>query len=332
MNPRVSIIICTCNRADSLRETLASIGRCEVPADLSTELLVVDNGSCDHTARVVSEANLSNLCVRYISVPSPGKSNALNLAVARSRGEILLCTDDDVRVERRWIETMCRPIAGGVADAAVGARIMPDHLRRSWMEPAHFDGLACSEGRPEADLVGSNMAFSRGVLTQVPLFDTEIGPPAACGEDMLFSRQLSQAHFKIASIPDAPAEHHFDPKRLTRASMRDAALKGAASDFYIEYHWMHHDDPHPIYTLVRTMIRLAYYRVRHLRTWWTNESMPAWEMGMIQNIRKTWLFIRRRGEPRKYEKFGLRKLNEMEAGTGAGVQHSPAGEVQWAQK
>jgi glycosyltransferase involved in cell wall biosynthesis len=55
MNTVVSIIICTRNRADSLRETLASIGRCDVPADLPAELLVIDNGSTDH-AREVAEA------------------------------------------------------------------------------------------------------------------------------------------------------------------------------------------------------------------------------------------------------------------------------------
>jgi glycosyltransferase involved in cell wall biosynthesis len=60
----VSIIICTRDRAESLRETLASIGRCAVP-DLAVELVVVDNGSTDGTAAIVRAAGLANVPVRF---------------------------------------------------------------------------------------------------------------------------------------------------------------------------------------------------------------------------------------------------------------------------
>ena len=93
----ITLLICTRNRAESLRQTLASIARCDVPADAPVELLVVDNGSSDETRRVVETAELPRMEVRYVFESKPGLSNSRNAGLAAARGEILLCTDDDVR-------------------------------------------------------------------------------------------------------------------------------------------------------------------------------------------------------------------------------------------
>jgi glucosyl-dolichyl phosphate glucuronosyltransferase len=69
---KVSIIICTRNRAESLLQTLESIGQCEIPADMPAELLVVDNGSVDHTREVVEQTALPNMRVRYVLEPKKG--------------------------------------------------------------------------------------------------------------------------------------------------------------------------------------------------------------------------------------------------------------------
>jgi glycosyltransferase involved in cell wall biosynthesis len=312
---RVSIVICTRNRAASLKQTLNSIGQCVIPPGMSAELLVVDNGSTDDTKKVVADTTLPNMPVRYLLEPIPGQAQTRNRALLETDCDIFLCTDDDIRAYPQWVDAMCRPIAEGRADATVGSRFIADHLRRPWLQPAHLEILACSEGRPGADLVGANMAFARHVLTRVPGFDTEIGlPRTAGGEDTLFSRQLCRADFKILPVVDGAVSHHFHPDRLQRSKMREAALKSAINDFYIEHHWMHVDPPRPWYVLIRSILRLWYYRIRRLHEWWTHESMPAWEKGMIQEVRKNWLHLRLHAEPRRYEKFGLTKLvNEKES-------------------
>jgi len=47
----LSAIIPTCNRAGSLRRVLDSLDYLEYPDSLPVELLIVDNGSTDGTAR-----------------------------------------------------------------------------------------------------------------------------------------------------------------------------------------------------------------------------------------------------------------------------------------
>ena len=78
MTASVSIIVCTRDRAESLRRTLDSLSACEPPADLSVELVVVDNGSTDHTPQIVEKATFHGLPVRRVYESAPGLSRARN--------------------------------------------------------------------------------------------------------------------------------------------------------------------------------------------------------------------------------------------------------------
>lgn len=132
-----------------------------------------------------------------------------------SKGDILLFTDDDVRPEHVWIPTMCAPIAEGRADAVAGGIEIAAHLRREWMEGFHRDFLASTEALDPGSIgamIGANCAFSRSVLNKVPAFDPELGPGALgfC-DDVLFSRQLVNAGYRLTAVFDYPVTHHFDP-------------------------------------------------------------------------------------------------------------------------
>src|SRR5256885_122646 len=133
MTPRVSIIITTRNRAEHLRETLASFQRLQVPKELPAELLVVDNASTDDTAEVVKTCRLPNIPLRYLHEPKPGQSNARNSGLANTTGEVILFTDDDVRVSANWIEGMAEPILARKADAVAGGVRIAKELERGWM-------------------------------------------------------------------------------------------------------------------------------------------------------------------------------------------------------
>ena len=134
--PSVSIIICTRNRAESLRETLGSMLCCTAPEGEAVEIVVVDNGSTDHTQAVVLElvgllgatAPHGRFELRYVVEPLPGQAHARNRGMAEARGDLLLWTDDDVRVPTSWIVEMTRPLRCGDADAVAGEVKIPPHL------------------------------------------------------------------------------------------------------------------------------------------------------------------------------------------------------------
>ena len=98
----VTVAICTRNRCDALERTLRSLAAVVVPAGLSWEILVVDNGSSDETMGTIAKLATA-LPVRALVEPRVGLSHARNAAVAAARGEYILWIDDDVLVDSQWL-------------------------------------------------------------------------------------------------------------------------------------------------------------------------------------------------------------------------------------
>jgi len=307
----ISIIICTRDRAESLRETLRAIGEIRVPADLAVEVLVVDNDSRDRTRPVVRQTKIWGQTARYFYEPRFGQSCARNTAMAAAHGEVLLWTDDDVRPCCTWIEAMCRPILDGRADALGGRIVLPTYLQRPWLRPWHRVCLAVSEpATSDFELTGANMAFSGRVLGKVPGFDRELGPGAMgfC-DDTLFSLQLRAAGFRIAVAgKDSTVEHHCGEHRLTRSSFVDVIMRQGCSRAYVDYHWKHRIVWLPTFRGARSLLGLAGLR--------TVQRMLGDRNAVIGRREATWLwrwsYYRQMAiesqRPRRYERFGLEKL------------------------
>jgi glycosyltransferase involved in cell wall biosynthesis len=307
----VSIVLCTRNRAAALRDAFAALARIEVPADLPAELLVVDNASSDDAARVIADSRLPAVAVHALREPRPGQACARNTGMAAARGDVILFLDDDVRPPPGWLDAMARPILTGAADAVAGGVRIAPHLERPWMERVHRTWLADTgyirRGAPQ-EMVGANMALGRHVLARVPAFDPELGPGAlGQGDDSLFSWQLLRAGFRIADALDVAVEHHFDPRRLLRASFHQSAERRGRVLAYQRHHWEHLTFPHERLHGLRAAVSL---RVRHVicrRERTRSEGMPAWELFAIERraFLRQWRIEQRR--PRNYERFGLRK-------------------------
>lgn len=99
---RATVAICTRDRAATLARVLESFCAQSVPEGTSWELLVIDNGSTDHT-RDVAVAFARRLPLRLLDEPEPGLSSARNCAVSAARGEYLLWIDDDAIPSPGWI-------------------------------------------------------------------------------------------------------------------------------------------------------------------------------------------------------------------------------------
>ncbi len=315
----VSIIICTCNRADDLRQTLEAIGRLAIPEGYQCDLTVVDNASTDGTAGLVKSLTLGNMPLRYLWEPRRGKGNAYNAGIAAAAGDILLFTDDDVRPPQKWLEGMCGPIQRGEADAVAGGLTLAAHLHHSWMQKEHFGWLASSECLPAdaiISLVGANMAFSRRVLEQVPRFDVELGPGAkGHADDTLYSYQLEKAGYQLAMALGTVAEHHLQASRLSRKSFAAQARKRGEFNAYLARHWSHSEPRRPYLVLARAWAALWARRLLHPWEWVTSPTIPAWELRLLETWHTALCHLEERNEPRKYEKYGLVKKEEPHPGT-----------------
>ena len=307
----VSIIICTRDRAESLRETLHAIGETPAPGDLAVEVLVVDNGSRDRTRPVVRQAKPWGQAARYIFEPRFGLSSARNAAMPTAQGEVLLWTDDDVRPGRGWIEAMCRPILDGRADALAGRIVLPPHLQRPWLQPWHRVCLAdTSRATGDFELTGANMAFARHVLDKVPDFDRELGPGAMgfC-DDTLFSLQLRTAGCRIAAASaDSTVEHYCGEHRLTRSALIDVFVRQGRSQAYVDYHWKHRTVWLPALHGAKSLLGLGGLRTsqqlrgKHNPVIGRHEARWLWRWSYYQQM------AIESQQPRHYERHGLKKL------------------------
>ena len=86
---RVSVVIPTYNRAGFVREAITSVLRQDYP---DIELIVVDDGSHDNTAAVVSGFGPA---VRYLWQENRGVSAARNRGVATTTGDLIAFLDSD---------------------------------------------------------------------------------------------------------------------------------------------------------------------------------------------------------------------------------------------
>lgn len=312
----LSVIICTRNRASDLRCTLRSLASTRVPDDWRTECVIIDNNSSDNTQQVIAEWEPGPWRKRGYIEETPGLSHARNRAIQESRGDVILFTDDDVRVPEEWVGPMARPILGEEADAVAGGIRLAPKLRRPWMSLRSRSVLAdtclIDPSKPQY-FVGANMAIGRHVFATIPGFDPEIdaGPHSlGFAGDVLFARQMLVAGFSIAGKLDVEVEHHFNPERLTRKSYIQSMKKQGRSEAYLDYHWRH-CRPEGIQgslwvALIKALGRLNLERIKRFGRV-SHEGMEIWEIRTLTRVHRIRQFLRERKRPRNYERNSTRK-------------------------
>jgi len=227
-----SIIVCTYNRAKSLRDTLRALKAQQPVAGREWEVIVVDNNSKDDTQQAIAEFQHEWPLLRYEFEREQGLSHARNHGIAVARGDILLFTDDDVIPEPDWLETTLSGLEKYNADAC-GGYIAPiwETPPPDWLTDRFHGFLAVRTERrddyaitsPSEAPFGANIAFRREVFQKVGGFDTRRGRKGnvlASGEDgELFERILS-AGLKTVFLGQSRVHHKVESFRLTKRYLR----------------------------------------------------------------------------------------------------------------
>ena len=92
------------------------------------EVLVIDDGSHDHTAYIVRSHFAAEARVALISIPNGGKANALNVGLRAAKNDVVVALDADTQFNPDTISRLTRwfadPKVGAVAgNAKVGNRV-----------------------------------------------------------------------------------------------------------------------------------------------------------------------------------------------------------------
>lgn len=228
-NMKITVILCTYNRAQSLALALESVAGSVLPGSISWEVLVVDNNSSDNTREVVEEFTRRYPGrFRYLFEPRAGKSHALNSGIRESSGEVLAFMDDDVTVDGRWLGNLTARLLTHEW-AGSGGKILPE---RSFTAPpwlslddryalaplAMFD-LGTEAGQMDEPPFGTNMAFCREVFEKVGGFRIDLGPRPGSemrSEDTEFGDRVMAVGLRIWYEPSAIVYHSLPAQRLRK--------------------------------------------------------------------------------------------------------------------
>ncbi len=175
----ISIIVCTWNRAETLRTTLNSLNDQQTAAGLPIDVVVVDNNSTDQTRAVVDDAqrHWHFGTLRYLFEPSQGKQFALNSGIAFCKHDVLAFTDDDIVFEPNWTIEIARIFANPKIDLVGGKTLIswPVTGQPEWYHPsmsAILAGVDLGNSRyapapQDYAPAGSNMVARRSLFKRI---------------------------------------------------------------------------------------------------------------------------------------------------------------------
>lgn len=227
-----SIVLPTYNRADELRETLASLAA--IVTSESWEVVVTDNNCTDHTAAVVREAvRAFPVPLKYVFEKVPGRCAALNAGIAQTSGEVIVTIDDDVRVEPDYLDNVARTFATLRCDF-IGGRVyplwrgrrptwLPDHRTRHWAVIALLD-----EGSEPFEWttmlpIGANLAFTRRAFERVGPWNNDVGRKAGTllGQEVReWCLRAREKGLRGYYAPSVVVRHVIHADRLNKAYFR----------------------------------------------------------------------------------------------------------------
>ena len=229
---KLSVIIPTFNRCEELRNTLQSLATVE--GEYTWEVVVVDNNSTDGTRSVVEGiARDFPVPVWYLFEGEQGRSAALNAGVAAAQGDILVYTDDDVRFDNRWLNSVVHGLDRFDCDF-VGGKILPlwPDVRPAWLstESARQRAVIAIADYSDEPVefvrnppLGVNLAVRRDAAVRVGPWDTRVGRKgrSLLGQEVReWCSRARRAGLRGFYLPDMVVFHVVPAERLNKRYFR----------------------------------------------------------------------------------------------------------------
>lgn len=199
-SPFISIIIPTYNRKDLLKKCMISLANQTYPKD-RFEVIIVDDGSTDGTEKIITNY-INILKVKYLKEKNQGPAIARNRGSTVAKGEIIGFLDDDVVVNKHWIENVIKYFEqhdiGGVEGKVLAYKNDP-------ITP--FTHVV--ENLSGSRYLTCNIFYRKRIFEEVGGFDEKFTHPSIphIREDTDIALSVLGKGYKILFAPDVIAYH-----------------------------------------------------------------------------------------------------------------------------
>ena len=225
---RLSICVCTYNRAHILPYCLDSLTKLKIPPGCEAYILVIDNNSRDNTEDVVNSfAQQSQIDILYFHESQQGLSAARNRAIKEAYGDYIGFLDDECVVPSDWlkilvadIEEFAPPIIGG---PYIGA-LLPGTTPPKWFKTEYGNAYFLDDDfkrgyQKDFRASAGNMLLHRRVCEKQQ-FDPNFG---VNGEELKFGEEIDlQERFLSENVgamifyePRIEVAHFILPKKMS---------------------------------------------------------------------------------------------------------------------
>ncbi len=123
---KLSVVIPAYNEKATIEKLLARVAAAPLPAGVSLEMVVVDDGSRDGTRELLREL-VQRAAPPFVYVEherNQGKGAAVRTGFARAGGDILLVQDADLEYSPNDYPVLLQPFLDGQADVVFGSRFL----------------------------------------------------------------------------------------------------------------------------------------------------------------------------------------------------------------
>src|SRR6185503_6500320 len=194
--PKYSIVIPAYNESARIPATLDSVVACIRERGWPAEVVVVNDGSTDSTARLIKDFAARAPEVRLLENPgNRGKGYSVRAGILQAQGEVVMFTDSDLSAPIEEAERLFAAILNG-ADIAIGSRWL-ESGRQTHRQPLY------------RQIFGRCFNMVCRMVMNLPFADTQCGFKA-------FTRSAAQTVFQLQTIE----RWGFDPEILFIALKR----------------------------------------------------------------------------------------------------------------
>ncbi|MFQ5964300.1 MAG: glycosyltransferase [Candidatus Scalinduaceae bacterium] len=187
--PLISVIVCTHNRANLLKQCLKTLVDQTLISELY-EVLIIDNNSSDNTREVVNKFTKEHSHFIYLMETKQGLSHARNRGFQAAKAGYVAYTDDDCKIPKHWL-SIAKDIIDNVNPAVFGGPALPFYNtpKPFWFKDSYgSDAQWGDDPRPlkKRFVHGMNIFFRKSILHNLNGFNPNmgmIGKTLAYGEE-----------------------------------------------------------------------------------------------------------------------------------------------------